>query len=91
MIKDFNLEEAIDEYGIEEIDVDYAREIIEEREPIGLYYYDDNGEIMALDNSSGNAWVESFETTEAAIKYLIGYDEDDFNNDYVPDDTDDED
>jgi len=49
-------------------------EIIEKRTPIGKYYRYHFGinKYVACDNSTGDAWVEEFETRHEAIDWLMG-------------------
>lgn len=49
-----------------------ASQIIETREPRGIFYLISNGKYVAIDNSSGNAWTEEFITKKDCIRYLGG-------------------
>lgn len=71
------------------ISADEAREIIEIREPRGLFLYIEDGEIcfndrggyavmytadtriIGIDNRTGDAWTEEFDTYEDCVKWLI--------------------
>jgi hypothetical protein len=80
-------------HGIIIISADEAKEIIETREPRGLFLYIENGyvistgangnvnlvhigniddtKIIGIDNRTGDAWTESFDTYEDCVKWLI--------------------
>jgi hypothetical protein len=49
-----------------------ASEVIETRAPTGLFYTNDNGLFIGIDNSSGDAWTEEFKTKESCFKWLRG-------------------
>ena len=58
---------------IKEITAQELRNIIDTREPIGLFYcnYQKNS-FVACDNSTGDAWVEDFTTFSKTIAWLKG-------------------
>lgn len=80
-------------HGIKIIDAKEAKEIIETREPRGLFLYIENGyviptgvngnvnlvhigniddtKIIGIDNRTGDAWTEEFDTYEDCVKWLI--------------------
>jgi hypothetical protein len=43
-------------------------------EPLGLFWYKDNicGHFIAIDNSTGDAYIEEFCTLDDCLKYLHG-------------------
>lgn len=52
-----------------------ARSIIETRKPLGRFFLLDNDLYVGIDNSSGDAWVEEFETKEKCLSWLRGENE----------------
>lgn len=60
---------------IEEITAERAEEIIEKYEPEGLFFFTENGKYIGIDNSTGDAWTEEFETLEECEKWLKGEDD----------------
>lgn len=60
--------------GIRQITQEEAFKIIETREPIGIFYeVDRDGDVfVGIDNSTGEAWVEEFETKEECLDWLRG-------------------
>lgn len=63
---------------IKEISKSDALELIanseeaEQFEPLGLFWYRDQscGHFVAIDNSTGNAYIEEFDTVAGCLKYL---------------------
>lgn len=50
-----------------------ADQIIEKREPLGLFYVcQENRNYTAIDNSGGQAWTEDFDNIGDCIDYLLG-------------------
>lgn len=47
-----------------------AKEIIDTRQPIGLFYEIDGDWYVGIDNSTGDAWVEEFKTKEECFAWL---------------------
>lgn len=47
-----------------------ANEIIETREPMGTFYYEHNGRFIAIDNSTGESFVEEFKDEETCKAWL---------------------
>ena len=47
-------------FKITEITKEEANKIIETKEPLGLFWYRDDGKFIAIDNISGEAFVERF-------------------------------
>ena len=56
------------------ISAEKACEIVITREPIGLFIHLDvlHELYVAIDNSTGDAWVEEFKYYEDAVKWLSG-------------------
>ena len=52
--------------------IDDAIRVIETRVPHGLFYLDDNGAHVAIDNTTGDAWTEEFGTQAEAKIWLTG-------------------
>ena len=55
---------------IKNVTKDEAEQIIDTREPWGLFYTEYKGRFVAIDNSIGDAWVEIFNTLSACIRWL---------------------
>lgn len=57
---------------IERIDIEKGIEIMRTFQPPGLfvYYEPPTGLYVAIDNSTGDAWVEDFDTMAEAIAWL---------------------
>lgn len=51
---------------------DIVNQIIEEREPLGRYFFDTD-RYIAIDNTSGEALMEEFLTLEECIDWLLEY------------------
>lgn len=50
-----------------------AIKIIDSRKPMGVFYTKvANGTYMGIDNSTGDAWTEDFESLEDCLKWLEG-------------------
>ena len=50
---------------------DQASEVIESRQPLGLFYYSDkNGVWIGIDNSTGDAWTEEFKKRRKCLAWL---------------------
>jgi hypothetical protein len=69
--------------NIQKVTADEAEKIIETRKPEGLFYFIDRNDpsywdqvYIGIDNSTGEAWVEEFETEEECIHWLDGGGED---------------
>ena len=58
--------------NIEELGSKKANEIINTREPKGLFLHQDGDGFVAIDNQDGRAWTEDFKNKEVAIKWLFG-------------------
>lgn len=57
--------------SIQHVSLGHARRIIETRLPTGLFCaIEDNGNVLAIDNITGDAWTESFNTIRAAEEWL---------------------
>lgn len=47
-----------------------AIEVIEQREELGLYIVQEGEKWVGIDNSTGDAWTEDFDTREECIDWL---------------------
>lgn len=59
---------------IQEITIEQALEIIETREPLGLFLAKDSRKYVAIDNTTWDAWTEEFTDKKLCMGYLLGYD-----------------
>ncbi|WP_028306887.1 hypothetical protein [Desulfitibacter alkalitolerans] len=62
--------EAMDD--IKKITSKEASQIIDTRKPLGKFYLIDKGIYVGIDNSSGDAWTEEFDSFEAMVKWQHG-------------------
>lgn len=56
----------------EEINQEQAEAIIFNRLPLGIFYLREGNKYVGIDNQSGDAWTEEFETESACKKWLEG-------------------
>lgn len=56
--------------GILKITPKDAREIIDKREPHGLFYLEEDGVFVGIDNSTGDAWIEEFPDMTECLLWL---------------------
>ena len=63
------------ESKIRKIKPEQADSIIDSRQPMGFFYVLDAGVYVGIDNSTGNAWTEEFQSLRKCKKWL--------NNPYV--------
>lgn len=68
------LKEDLNNFEIEEITPNEAKDIIDNREPLGKFLILEDGKWVAIDNSNGDAWTEEFDSKQEAINYLNGDD-----------------
>ncbi len=54
-----------------------ADEIIENREPLGLFVLDAGDVVVGIDNWSGDAWTEDFHDLCECLKWLVDFDKED--------------
>lgn len=47
-------------------------EVIDTREPRGLFYGEEGGLFIGIDNTTGDAWTEEFKTKASCFKWLAG-------------------
>lgn len=59
-------------HGIQIIDNETSHKIIETRKPEGLFLTIENRRMVAIDNTSGNAWTEDFRNEKVALRWLKG-------------------
>ena len=44
--------------------------VIETRKPLGLFYAFEDGKVVGVDNTGGDAWTEEFSYADACIRWL---------------------
>lgn len=64
--------EVVENDGIQRVCQEYARQIIETREPLGKFYTFENGIYTGISNETGDAWTEDFNSREECMKWLRG-------------------
>jgi uncharacterized protein YuzE len=52
-----------------------AKQIIDTREREGLFYLHEEGKVIGIDNTTGDAWTEEFDTEEQCFRWLRGEEE----------------
>lgn len=57
-------------YKIKKIKPPCAEVIINARQPLGLYYLMEEKTYIGIDNSTGHAWTEGFNSLEQCKKWL---------------------
>lgn len=57
---------------IKKVTKEEADNIIETREPLGLFWLEDEGVFVGIDNSSGEVWTEDFKTKRKCHYWLKG-------------------
>lgn len=57
---------------IKEVTQEEMLAIIDTREPIGLFYRQDEDTFIAVDNTTGDAWTEEFDTLQQCRNWLAG-------------------
>ena len=67
-----NKPELLKESDIRIIDIERAHRIIEARKPTGKFMTINNSMIVAIDNTSGDAWTEDFNNFLVAYKWITG-------------------
>lgn len=58
--------------GIQRVCQEYANQVIDTRVPTGKFYTFAEGIYTGIDNESGEAWTEEFESYEECMKWLMG-------------------
>ena len=64
--------EVVENDGIQRVCQEYAKQVIEARVPTGKFYTFAEGVYTGIDNESGEAWTEDFESYEECMKWLRG-------------------
>lgn len=66
--------EIIENDGIQKVSPEFAMQIINNREPAGLFWYFCNGKYIGVDNynSEAEAYTEKFDTKEECLDWLRG-------------------
>ena len=63
-----------------EVTAEMALQIVEEREPRGSFWQrGENGMYVGIDNTTGNAWVEEFQTLAECERWLKGDDDEEIS------------
>lgn len=62
--------EVVENDGIQRVCQEFASQVIETRQPIGYFYTFTNGLYVGIDNGTGDAWVEEFNSYEECMKWL---------------------
>lgn len=65
----FKIKKVTDEFIIELLNSIYAR-VEDKYSPLGLFYFEQSGNIIACDNSTGDAYIEEFKDEKMAISWL---------------------
>lgn len=58
--------------GIQKVSNEFSDEIIEKRKPEGLFWTEEDGKYVGIDNSTGDAFTEDFDTKEMCLAWLRG-------------------
>lgn len=58
--------------GIQKVSNEFSAEIIEKRKPEGLFWTEEDGKYVGIDNSTGDAFTEDFDTKERCFAWLRG-------------------
>ena len=56
---------------IKKVKPDALREIIDTRQPLGLFYALEDGAYTGVDNRDGHAWTEAFPTLRRCKRWLL--------------------
>lgn len=62
--------EIVDNGGIRKVSGEYAKQIIETREPEGLFWVEKDGVFTGIDNTAGEAICEDFSSKEECFSWL---------------------
>lgn len=62
--------EVVDNDGIQRVCQDFAKQVIETRKPIGYFYTFADGIYTGIDNGTGDALTEDFNSYEECMKWL---------------------
>ena len=68
--------EVVENDGIQRVCQEFANQIIETRQPIGYFYTFAAGIYTGIDNGTGDAWTEDFNSCEECMDYsqlITGY------------------
>ncbi len=55
---------------IQKVTKEQAKEIIDQRLPLGCFWLQDGDKFIGIDNQSGDAWTEDFKSKGACIIWL---------------------
>lgn len=64
--------EVVENDGIQKVSTEFAKTVIDTREPRGLFWHTDGEKFIGIDNSTGDAWTEEFDTKEECFAWLRG-------------------
>lgn len=64
--------EIIENDGIQKVSDKFAKQILEERKPLGLFWQFDGNVYTGIDNTHGDAFCEDFCSKEECFKWLRG-------------------
>jgi len=59
-------------HAVQIVDKETSHKIIETRKPRGSFVTIDDNKIIAIENEAGDAFVEEFDTEEAAVMWITG-------------------
>ncbi len=62
--------EVVDNDGIQRVCQEFANQVIETRKPFGYFYTFAGGIYTGIDNGTGDAWTEDFNSYEECMKWL---------------------
>lgn len=62
--------EVVENGGIQRVCQEFANQIIETRQPVGYFYMFAAGIYTGIDNGTGDAWTEDFNSYEECMKWL---------------------
>lgn len=60
---------------IKQIDKEFYKKILDDYSILGLYYFKEGNVFIGVDNSTGDCWVEEFDSLEKCINWLNGEDD----------------
>jgi hypothetical protein len=69
-------QELIEKHGIKEITTKQeAYNLFSCHEPEGLFFMYEDGKVIGIDNSDGDAWTEEFSSLDNCVKWLLDMEE----------------
>ena len=73
----WDVDAVVRDAGIQKVGCRTAWSIIETREPKGEFCCTEDGKYVGIDNQTGDAWTEEFDSEIDCIRWLTGEEEDD--------------